>query len=151
VNHIGISLEQQDGEWYNSLPRRGVVYDLVDTAMSGADTAERLRAVTALGKSDDPRAVRPLMDLLSDADPEVRLSATAALGQLKSGRPVDELIGRLRDPREQVVIREQAVVALSAIRSTGAIRGLREFIDDKDEDPALRSYAGNLLKGLGPW
>jgi HEAT repeat protein len=148
---MGISLEHQGGEWYNSLPRRGAVYDLVDTAMSGADTAERLRAVTALGKSDDPRAVRPLMDLLRDADAEVRLSATTALGQLKSGRPVDELIGRLRDPGEQAVIREQAVVTLSVIRSTGAIRGLREFIDDKDEDPALRSYAGNRLKGIGPW
>ena len=147
---MGISLEHQGGEWYNSLPRRGAVYDLVDTAMSGADTAERLRAVTALGKSDDPRAVRPLMDLLRDADAEVRLSATAALGQLKSGRPVDELIGRLRDHSEQAVIREQAIVALSAIRSTGALRGLREFITDKNEDPVLQSYADNLLKGAGP-
>ena len=56
-----ISLEQQDGEWYNSLPHRGEVYDLIYTAMSGTGTADRLQAVVALGKSGDPRAVRPLV------------------------------------------------------------------------------------------
>jgi HEAT repeat protein len=151
VEYMGLSLEKQDNEWYNSLPRTGVVYDLVYAAMSGADAAGRLRAVIALGKSDDPRAVRPLMDLLSDSDPEIRLSATTALGQLKSGRPVDELIGRLRDRSERTATREQSAVALSAIRSTGAVRGLKEFIADEDEDPALRSYADTLMRNIGPW
>jgi hypothetical protein len=148
---MGISLEQQEGEWYNSLPQSGGVYDLIYTAVSGTGAAERLRAVVALGKSGDPRAVRPLVDLLGDTDTEIRLSATTALGSLKSGRPVDELIGRLRDRTEEMVIREQAAVALTAIRSTGALRGLREFIIDEDEDPVLRSYTGSLLAGMGPW
>jgi hypothetical protein len=146
---MGISLEQQDGEWYNSLPHSGGVYDLIYTAVSGTGPAERLRAVVALGKSGDPRAVRPLVDLLGDTDTEIRLSATTALGWLKSGRPVDELIGRLRDRNEQTAIREQAAVALTAIRSTGALRGLREFIVDEDEDPQLRSYAEDLQKDIG--
>jgi len=59
---MGISLEQQDGEWYNSLPRRGGVYDLIYTAVSATGTEDRLRAIRALGKSGDPRAVRPLTD-----------------------------------------------------------------------------------------
>jgi HEAT repeat protein len=117
--------------------------------VSGTGTADRLQAVVALAKSGDPRAVRPLVDLLGDKDEEVRLSVTTALGSLKSGRPVDELVGRLRDRSELMVIREQAAVALTAIRSTGALRGLREFTLDEDEDPPLRSYAGNLLKGIG--
>ena len=146
---MGMSLEQQDGEWYKSLPHSGGVYDLIYTAVSGTGTTERLRAVVALGKSGDPRAVRPLVDLLGDTDTEIRLSATTALGNLKSGRPVDELIGRLRDRSEEMVIREQAAVALTAIRSTGALRGLREFVADEDEDPVLRSYTGNLLKDIG--
>jgi len=148
---MGLSLEKNDGEWYNSSPPKGAVYDLVYAAMSGADAAGRLRAVAALGKSDDPRAVRPLMDLLSDADPEIRLSATTALGQLKSGRPVDELIGRMRDRSELTATREQAAVALTAIRSTGALRGLKEFVADNDEDPVLRSYTDNLLNSVGKW
>jgi len=143
------SLEQQDGEWYNSFPHSGGVYDLIHTAMSGTGAAERLRAVVALGKSGDPRAVRPLVDLLGDKETEIRLAATMALGALKSGRPVDELIERLRDQNERMPIREQAAVALTTIRSTGALRGLREFAADENEDPALRLHTGNLLKGIG--
>ncbi len=146
---MGISLEQQDGEWYNSLPHSGGVYDLIYAAMSGTGTADRQRAVVALGKSGDPRAVRPLVDLLGDTDGEIRLSATIALGNLKSGRPVAELTGRLRDRNEQMTIREQAAVALTSIRSTGALRGIREFVADEDEDPVLRSYAEDLMKGIG--
>jgi len=146
---MGISLEQQDNEWYKTLPQSGGIYDLIYTAVSGTGAADRLRAVVALGKSGDPRAVRPLVDLLSDSDTGIRLAATTALGSLKSGRPVDELMGRLQDRNEQMVIREQAVVALTGIRSTGAIRGLREFSLNEDEDPVLRSYAGNLLKDIG--
>jgi hypothetical protein len=37
VNYREISLEKQNGEWYNSLLRKGAVYDLVYAAMSGAD------------------------------------------------------------------------------------------------------------------
>jgi HEAT repeat protein len=144
-----ISLEQEDGEWFNALPHRGVVYDLIYRAVSGTDAADRLQSVVALGKSGDPRAVRPLVDLLGDTDKEIRLAATTALGSLKSGRPVDELIERLRDRSEEISTREQAAVALTAIRSTGALRGLREFVAEEDEDLQLRSYAGNLLKGIG--
>jgi len=147
---MSIILEEQEGEWYSALPRGGV-YDLVYAALSGTDSAARLRAVAALGKSDDPRAVRPLMDLLGNADPEIRLAATMALGQLKSGRPVDDLIGRLRDRDERMATREQAAVALSTIRSTGAIRELREFVADEHEDLGLRSYTENLLGHDGPW
>jgi HEAT repeat protein len=144
-----IRLQQQDGEWYNSFPSRGGVYDLIYMAVSARGTADRLRAVVALGKSGDPRAVRPLADLLGDTDKEVRLAATTALGNLKSGRPVDELIERLRDRNEEMVIREQAAVALNAIRSTGALHGLREYVEDDDGGRVLRSYAGNLLKDSG--
>jgi HEAT repeat protein len=144
-----IRLEQQNGEWYNSFPCRGGVYDLIYAAVSAPGSADRVRAVVALGKSGDPRAVRPLVDLLGDTDKEIRLAATTALGTLKSGRPVDELIERLRDRNEEMAIREQAAVALNAIRSTGALYGLREYIEDDDEDPVLRSYAGNLLKDTG--
>ncbi|MDD1684257.1 MAG: HEAT repeat domain-containing protein [Methanoregula sp.] len=146
-----MSIERNDSGYEAFLLRRDVVYDFIDTAMQGAGNADRLRAVVALGKSGDPRAVRPLVDLLSDTDPEIRLSAITALGLLKSGRTVDDLLGRLRDRDEKMAIREQAAVALSAIRSTGAVRGLREFAADPDEEPALRAHAEKLLKGIVPW
>ena len=147
---MDISLEQQDGEWYKSLPHSGGVYDLIYTAVSGSGTADRLRAVVALGKSGDPRAVRPLVDLLGDTDQEIRLAATKALGSLKSGRPVDELVERLQDRSEQMVIREQAAVALARYteyrRSPGTqgVRGRRDM-----RITAIRSFAGDLLKDTG--
>lgn len=148
---MGLSIERNESG-YEALPlRRDIVYDFIDTAVNGAGSAERLRAVVALGKGGDPRAVRPLIDLLTDTDPEIRLSATTALGLLKSGRPVDDLLLRLRDHDEQMTVREQAAVSLSAIRSTGALRGLRKFAADHDEDPALRAYTENLIKGITPW
>ena len=145
-----ISIER-DNSWNGTASGRSVVYDLAYAAMHAAESAERLRAVESLGKTDDPRAVRPLMDLLEDSDPAIRLAATKELGNLKSGRPVDDLIGRLRDQGEQEAIRSQAIMTLAAIRSTGAIRGLREFAGDEREDAALRLSARNLLGEIGPY
>jgi HEAT repeat protein len=150
VEYMGLSIERNESGYEASILRREVVYDFIDTAVHGAGNTDRLRAVVALGKSGDPRAVRPLVDLLSDTEPEIRLSATTALGQLKSGRPVDDLLGRLRDREEQMATREQAAAALSTIRSTGALRGLKEFAADHDEDTGLRAYAEILLKGITP-
>jgi HEAT repeat protein len=148
---MDLSLESEDSNWNATFTGRGVIYNLVSAAMNKSDAAERIRAVVALGKSDDPRAVRPLMDLLEDADPAIRLAATTELGHLKSGRPVDDLIERLRDRLEQPEIRKQAVNALASIQSTGAIRGLREFVADENEDPVLRAHAEKLLKGVTTW
>ena len=93
---MDLSIEKSDIEWYNATSGKGGIYDLANTAAYGDGKGERLKAVIALGESDDPRAVRPLMDLLSDRDPEIRVYATCALGTLKSGRAVEVLIGRLR-------------------------------------------------------
>jgi HEAT repeat protein len=148
---MDISAEKLRGEWYDSFPGKGIVYDLTSTALSDQDTTGRLRAVTALGKSGDPRAVRPLMDLVADHDPAIRRGAITALCELKSGRTVDVLIERLRDQNEQADIRRLAAETLTAIRSTGALHGLREFSADTTEDPALRSYVTGILVHTGTW
>lgn len=145
VDGMNVDMDQSGVEWYNALPRSGAIYTLIDTAESGINRTQRLHAVIALGKSDDPRAVRPLMGLLDDKDPEIRVYATSALGTLRSGRAAEALIGRLRDNGEQSVTRQQAAAALASIHSNTAIRGLRECIADETEDPAIRSYAQDLL------
>jgi HEAT repeat protein len=148
---MDLSVEKPDVEWYNSFPRKGAIYDLAYAAVSGSEREGRLRAVVALGKSGDPRAVRPLMDLAADSDPEIRASVISALGGLKSGRSVEVLIGCLRDRDEQAGIRQDAAAALAAIRSTGAIRGLKEFIADEGEDAEIRSAAKDILDSIGTW
>ena len=145
---MGSSVEKQEAEWYDSFPHRGAIYDQLSIATSGAVKSDRLGAVVALGKSDDPRAVRPLMDLLEDPDPEIRIEAVVALGLLKSGRSVEALIGRLQDRGEQAGIRKQAAAALCSIRSTGAIRGLKEFATDEDEDPAIRDFVAGVISRI---
>ena len=146
-----LSIERNGSGWNEPVAGRSVVYDLADAALHATATADRLRAVERLGKTDDPRAVRPLMDLLEDSEPAIRLAATTELGRLKSGRPVDDLIGRLRDRGEQDATRRQAIVSLAAIRSTGALRGLKEFAADEDEDSGLRASARDALKDIGIW
>jgi HEAT repeat protein len=101
--------------------------------------------VIALGESDDPRAVHPLMDCCGDTDSLIRMHATEALFKLRSGRAVRVLIERLKDRKEQMKTREKAAAALAAIRSYSAIEGLRNLYSDTDEDPGLRSYVAEEL------
>ena len=98
------------------------------------------------GESDDPRAVRPLMDCCNDSDALIRRHATEGLFKLKSGRAVGVLIERLKDKKEQPATRENAASALAAIRSYSAIEGLRDLYADIDEDPALRSYVAEEIQ-----
>jgi HEAT repeat protein len=143
------SAAKSEGAWYEAAPGKGIVYDLSSAALSATDNAGRLRAVVGLGKTGDPRAVRPLMDLVADSDPAIRRGAILALAELKSGRPVEVLIERLRDRAETVEIRTLAAETLAAIRSTGAIRELKSFSADAGEDPALRSHVAGLLSTAG--
>jgi len=142
---MGMIAERSVDEWYSSLPKTSGIYRLINGTMDDRDGKERIRAVIALGESDDPRAVRPLMDCCTDKDPLIRLHATEALLKLRSGRAVSVLVGRLRDRNEQLAIRERAAAALAAVRSYTAIEGLRDLYSDTDEDPALRSFVAEEL------
>jgi len=142
---MGMIAEKSADEWYNSLPKTGGVYRLINGTMSDRSRNERVSAVIALGESDDPRAVRPLMDCCSDTDALIRRHATEALIKLRSGRAVRVLVERLKDKNEELVTRERAAAALAAVRSYSAIEGLRDLYADEDEDPKLRSFVAGEL------
>ncbi len=142
---MGIIAERSGDEWYSSLPKTNGIYRLINGTMDDRDKKERIRAVIALGESDDPRAVRPLMDCCTDKEPLIRLHATEALFKLRSGRAVSVLVERLRDRNEQLATRERAAAALAAVRSYSAIEGLRELYADTDSDPALRAFVAEEL------
>jgi HEAT repeat protein len=142
---MGMIAERSVDAWYSSLPKTNGIYRLINGTLGEKDEKERIRAVIALGESDDPRAVRPLMDCCADKDPLIRLHATEALIKLRSGRAVPVLIGRLRDKNEQPATRKQAAAALAAIRSYTAIEGLRDLYSDTAEDSALRSFVAEEL------
>jgi HEAT repeat protein len=142
---MGMIAERSMDEWFSSLPKTGGVYRLINGTMGERSQQERISAVVALGDSDDPRAVRPLMDCCNDTDALIRSHATEALLKLRSGRAVDVLIERLKDKRELMATRERAAEALAAVRSYSAIEGLRDLYSDTDEDPALRSFVAEEI------
>ena len=142
---MGMIAERSADEWYSSLPKTSGIYHLINGTMGDRGGKERIQAVIALGESEDPRAVRPLMDCCVDRDPLIRLHATEALSKLRSGRAVPVLIERLRDRNEQLGIRKQAAAALASVRSYSAIAGLRDLYADMEEDPALRSCVAEEL------
>ena len=129
----GYKCGKTPGRWYYSFPGKGIVYDLTSTALSDQDIG-RLRAVTALGKSGDPRAVRPLMDLVADHDPAIRRGAIAAFASRKAAGTVEVLIERLRDQNEQGDIRRLAADTLAAIRSPAPSTGSGVISADTTED-----------------
>jgi len=142
---MGMIAERSVEEWQSGLPKTNGVYRLINGTMGDRSRNERINAVIALGESDDPRAVHPLMDCCGDTDSLIRMHATEALFKLRSGRAVRVLIERLKDRREQMKTREKAAAALAAIRSYSAIEGLRNLYSDTDEDPGLRSYVAEEL------
>ncbi len=142
---MGMIAERTADEWHNSLPKTGGVYRLINGTMGDRSQQERINAVIALGESDDPRAVHPLMDCCCDTDVMIRWHATEALLKLRSGRSVRVLIERLKDKNEQMKTRQRAAAALAAIRSYSAIEGLRSLYSDTNVDPVLRSFVAEEL------
>ena len=76
---MGMIAERSVDEWYSSLPKTSGMYRLINGTMGDRSEKERISAVIALGESDDPRAVRPLMDCCNDTDALIRRHATEAL------------------------------------------------------------------------
>jgi HEAT repeat protein len=144
-------VEGSVGEWFDSLPQTGRIYQLIDDARDERSQKDRTGAVIALGESNDPRAVRALMDCCYDSDAEIRRHATEALHKLRSGRAVSALVDRLKDKSEQPVTRQRAAEALAAIRSFGAIQELKDRFSDADEDPFIRSYVAKVMDQTRIW
>lgn len=127
------------------------IYRLIEKTMNSRSTRVRIWAITALGNSGDPRAVRSLIACCQDRDPEIRIRAIEGLKNLRSGRSVEALADRLRDRDELPEIRQRAAATLATIRSFGAIRELRNRQTDTMEDEAIRVFVGKELDRLHPW
>lgn len=138
-------------ELEDSLPGTEGIYRLIEKTMNSRSTNVRIWAITALGNSGDPRAVRSLVACCRDQDPAIRIHAIEGLKNLRSGRSVEVLADRLRDKDELPEIRQRAAETLAAIRSFGAIRELRNRQTDTLEDENIRAFIGSELDRLHPW
>jgi len=97
--------------------------------------------VTALGRSNDPRAVIPLINSLNnDPNPVVRMRAASALGYIKDPRAIEPLIVALDEDRSSIAW--DASNALVEIGSP-AVEPLIVALNNKN--PAIRSAAAIIL------
>lgn len=102
------------------------------------DSSERLRAATALGKTDSPQVVPALRKALStDEDKYVRAGCAGYLGSIKGVEAERALLEAMADPEPYV--RAKVVEALFRIGTQAA----RESIEGalKDADPDVRAAA----------
>lgn len=111
-------------------------------AIAGGAVDWQVRAFSALalGYLDDPRAIRPLMDVVQnapDSDRDLKACAVLGLGLMTRG-PIDEisffLRQRLEDPRVDPPIRAQIPIALGRLGDPSALAPLLAEFVDRDAD-----------------
>jgi HEAT repeat protein len=78
-------------------PLESVIVDL-----TSPNYRVRWKAVQALGKARDERALEPLLGALKDRLPTMRIAALSALGQLRDQRAIAQVITLLDDPDGKV-------------------------------------------------
>jgi HEAT repeat protein len=105
----------------------------------------RRRAVEALGKIGDPKAVDPLINALKDEDEYVRKNAAGALGKIGDPKAVDPLINALKD--DDIGVRWRVVEALGKLGDPKAVDPLTNAL--KDENKYMRQGAAEALGKIG--
>jgi HEAT repeat protein len=140
-----MSEDTSDGRWFEGLPRSGYIYQVIDRTKASERRETRIRALKALGGSDDPRAVLPLVECTRDEAAEIRRYATRGLYRLRSARGVEALHERLKERTEEWVTRKLAADALGEIRSHRATEVLIERLQDREEDVSIREYVALVL------
>ena len=115
---------------YNANDQQSQEFEKSLKALRGDDVDQKHSAVLALGRSDNPAAVEPLINALGDQDVFVRSFAAIALGNLKDKRAVAPLIKALGDENQRV--RRSAAESLGAFRSPDAVNPLIKALDDEN-------------------
>lgn len=103
-------------------------YDKLMTKLASSNPNERRDTCIQLGEMEHPRAVPPLIKLLTDPHMEVRKVACEALGNLGSPKAVKCLISCLED--SEYLVRFNATVALGKICDSHAVDPLIERLRD---------------------
>lgn len=113
--------------------------------LQSSKASERRAAASELGKSKDPRAVLPLIQLFRDAEPMVRLDASGALIQI--GSPVVEALVEEIKIEDDSVFLWNAIRVLENIGDARAIDPIRK-IKENHQDPSIQQIAGYTLDKL---
>jgi HEAT repeat protein len=125
----------------------------LDQLLADEDPHRRARGVRVLGQVGDERAIRRLVEYLTDPSDEVRLEATVALETLSqetmpgqvSTLVVEKMSSLLRDPVERV--RQAALIVLGRIGTRESHQALVSALTDPS--PQVRATAADALVQIG--
>lgn len=116
-------------------------------ALGHRNAEDRARAAAALGRSQRPYVVGPLVTALADREGLVRKAAAEALGKLGDQRAVEPLIGALQ---EDGVVLSSAAAAAEALGLLGDRRAIVPLMAALDRDqPNLQIASARALGVLG--
>jgi HEAT repeat protein len=130
-------VERLTGEW--------AVEPLLNALRQPSFAAVRPWLAEALGFTRDPRAERPLVELLLRGDAEQRIRACRALGRLGQPTSAAVLVTALGDPSAHV--RGQAARGLGELRERRSVEALVNLMDDGSW--WVRARAAEALRALG--
>ena len=116
------------------------------------DTHEnvRVRAVSALAATDDPRILPDLVDALHDQAPAVRETAALALGRIGNRSALPPLRQALRNRDEDAWVRLRLALAVAALGDPDALPVLLELAAQADAK-VTRLEALKALLRLSGW
>jgi len=118
--------------------------DLIKLLKENTDPFIRQYSAFLLGKTKNPRAIRPLIEALGDFDKSVREQATLALSTIGKAA-VEPLTTALKEPKWET--RYRAAEALGRIADERAVKPLIQAL--KDNRDHVRYMAAKGLQELG--
>lgn len=116
--------------------------------LGDSDPARRLEAVKLLGDSNDPKAIRYLMDAVESPDPRISAAAVDMLGRAAAPEAADLLSEKLLRPGSSPMFRQRLLVALGKIADPATGPRVMDFLA-ATSDPALRATAVHALGEIG--
>ncbi|MFQ6131966.1 MAG: HEAT repeat domain-containing protein [Armatimonadota bacterium] len=129
------------------LPATPVIPALAKCVRTDPSPAVRQFAVRALGWTQQPAAVDPLIDALRDGDSDVRSAAADFLGELGDERAVPPLTDLFYD--EDVDVRWAAVRSAGKLGGEVARRALLDVYNDSRQAAQVVQAADDALRTMG--
>jgi HEAT repeat protein len=113
-------------------------------ALASKNPDARFWAVRTLGLIKDPRALRPLLELLKRADSELRAVIIEALGNIKDASVIPDIVKHLSDRDERVCLACSGVLISFG---TPAVNHLLNCLGEDNYN--LRKFASKTLEMMG--
>ena len=129
-----------------SLHNASDVQGLAEALTHDGDAQVRADAATALGELGDPRAVGPLLVVITDAEVSVRVAAAGSVGKLGDKTAVVPLLAAEQDQAPEV--RDSATQSLTTLLNGPAVPDAVTALTDalSDERPPVRAEADAALQ-----